>query len=97
MARLPDLIAFAQTHSMKIGTISDLIAYRHKHDNLVREVRRETIQSFSWRRMGYAYLCRSDIRYRTCGSQQRGYHRRCTGSGTDTCAECSGRTFWASD
>ncbi|MCF8512282.1 MAG: 3,4-dihydroxy-2-butanone-4-phosphate synthase [Rhodobacteraceae bacterium] len=37
MARLPDLIAFAQRHSLKIGTISDLIAYRRRHDNLVRE------------------------------------------------------------
>lgn len=36
MARLPDLVAFAQLHNLKIGTISDLIAYRHKHDNLVR-------------------------------------------------------------
>ncbi|MEM7733818.1 MAG: 3,4-dihydroxy-2-butanone-4-phosphate synthase [Pseudomonadota bacterium] len=45
MARLPDLIAFAQQHGMKIGTISDLIAYRHKHDNLVREVRHERVIS----------------------------------------------------
>ncbi len=45
MARLPDLVAFAQTHGMKIGTISDLIAYRHKHDNLVVEVRREVVNS----------------------------------------------------
>jgi 3,4-dihydroxy 2-butanone 4-phosphate synthase/GTP cyclohydrolase II len=37
MARLPDLITFAQKHSLKIGTISDLIAYRRRHDNLVRE------------------------------------------------------------
>ncbi len=37
MARLPDLVAFAQKHGLKIGTISDLIAYRHRHDNLVRE------------------------------------------------------------
>jgi 3,4-dihydroxy 2-butanone 4-phosphate synthase/GTP cyclohydrolase II len=37
MARLPDLIAFAQRHALKIGTISDLIAYRRRHDNLVRE------------------------------------------------------------
>jgi 3,4-dihydroxy 2-butanone 4-phosphate synthase/GTP cyclohydrolase II len=35
MARLPDLIAFAQMHGLKIGTISDLIAYRRRHDNLV--------------------------------------------------------------
>jgi 3,4-dihydroxy 2-butanone 4-phosphate synthase / GTP cyclohydrolase II len=37
MARLPDLVAFAQRHGLKIGTISDLIAYRRRHDNLVRE------------------------------------------------------------
>lgn len=36
MARLPDLVAFAQTHNLKIGTISDLIAYRRRHDNLVK-------------------------------------------------------------
>ena len=29
MARLPDLVEFAATHGLKIGTISDLIAYRH--------------------------------------------------------------------
>ncbi|WP_371228772.1 3,4-dihydroxy-2-butanone-4-phosphate synthase [Roseovarius sp. 2305UL8-3] len=45
MARLPDLVEFAQKHGLKIGTISDLIAYRHKHDNLVREMCRETIHS----------------------------------------------------
>ncbi len=38
MARLPDLVAIAQRHALKIGTISDLIAYRRKHDNLIREV-----------------------------------------------------------
>jgi len=44
MARLPDLIAFAQRHGLKVGTISDLIAYRRRHDNLVTEkaVRRVT-------------------------------------------------------
>ncbi|WP_312531909.1 3,4-dihydroxy-2-butanone-4-phosphate synthase [Paracoccus sp. (in: a-proteobacteria)] len=37
MARLPDLIAIAQKHGLKIGTISDLIAYRRRHDNLISE------------------------------------------------------------
>ena len=37
MARLPDLVAFAQRHGLKVGTISDLIAYRRRHDNLVKE------------------------------------------------------------
>ena len=36
MARLPELISFAQRHGLKIGTISDLIAYRRRNDNLVR-------------------------------------------------------------
>ena len=45
MARLPDLIEFAKAHDLRIGTISDLIAYRHKHDNLVREIRREQVTS----------------------------------------------------
>ncbi|QXT40715.1 3,4-dihydroxy-2-butanone-4-phosphate synthase [Gymnodinialimonas ceratoperidinii] len=45
MARLPDLIAFAQRHNLKIGTISDLIAYRRRHDNLVRVNQEEVITS----------------------------------------------------
>ncbi|WP_368184582.1 3,4-dihydroxy-2-butanone-4-phosphate synthase [Aestuariibius sp. HNIBRBA575] len=45
MARLPDLISFAQLHGLKIGTISDLIAYRRRHDNLVKIQSTETIQS----------------------------------------------------
>ncbi|WP_349303943.1 3,4-dihydroxy-2-butanone-4-phosphate synthase [Sphingomonas sp. 2SG] len=35
MARLPDLIAFAQRHGLKIGTIRDLIGYRLRNDHLV--------------------------------------------------------------
>ena len=35
MARLDDLIGFAQEHKLKIGTIRDLIAYRRQHDHLV--------------------------------------------------------------
>lgn len=45
MARLPDLVAFAQAHGLKIGTISDLIAYRRRHDNLVRVTREMPITS----------------------------------------------------
>lgn len=45
MARLPDLIPFAEKHGLKIGTISDLIAYRLRHDNLVRETDRRTVKS----------------------------------------------------
>ncbi len=38
MARLPDLIAFSQLHGMKIGTISDLIAYRRRTERQVERV-----------------------------------------------------------
>ena len=45
MARLPELVAFAQRHGLKVGTISDLIAYRRRHDNLVRVREERTITS----------------------------------------------------
>ncbi len=32
MARLPELVSFAQFHNLKIGTIADLIEWRRKHD-----------------------------------------------------------------
>ncbi|MDX6668911.1 MAG: 3,4-dihydroxy 2-butanone 4-phosphate synthase / cyclohydrolase, partial [Solirubrobacteraceae bacterium] len=38
MARLPDLVAFAQRHNLKLGTIADLIAYRRRTERLVRKV-----------------------------------------------------------
>ncbi|MBT3238882.1 MAG: 3,4-dihydroxy-2-butanone-4-phosphate synthase [Rhodospirillaceae bacterium] len=38
MARLPDLIEFAQKHELNIGTIADLIAYRLKNDSLIERV-----------------------------------------------------------
>ena len=45
MARLPNLIEIGQKHGLKIGTISYLIAYRRRHDNLVRETSREITNS----------------------------------------------------
>lgn len=45
MARLPELVEFARKHGLKIGTISDLIAYRRRHDNLVRESRSAEVTS----------------------------------------------------
>ncbi len=47
MARLDDLIPFAQKHKMKIGTIRDLIAYRRRHDHMV-ERRAETVFNSKW-------------------------------------------------
>ncbi|MBO9465126.1 3,4-dihydroxy-2-butanone-4-phosphate synthase [Tropicibacter sp. R15_0] len=45
MAHLPELVAFAQRHGLKIGTISDLISYRRRNDNLVKVSKTETITS----------------------------------------------------
>lgn len=45
MARLPDLVNFAKEHDIKIGTISDLISYRRRNDNLVRLVEEKPITS----------------------------------------------------
>jgi 3,4-dihydroxy 2-butanone 4-phosphate synthase/GTP cyclohydrolase II len=36
MARLPDLVTFAQLHGLKIGTIAELIAYRRRYDHFVQ-------------------------------------------------------------
>ncbi len=38
MARLPDLVAFAQHHNLKLGTIADLIGHRRRTERLVRRV-----------------------------------------------------------
>lgn len=38
MARLPELVAFAQFHNLKIGAIEDLIAYRRAYDRYIERV-----------------------------------------------------------
>jgi 3,4-dihydroxy 2-butanone 4-phosphate synthase / GTP cyclohydrolase II len=38
MARLPELVAFAQFHNLKIGAIDELIAYRRVHERLVEKI-----------------------------------------------------------
>ena len=56
MARLDDLIAFAQLHNLKIGTIRDLIAYRRRHDHLVERVSERNLDSDyggDWRAIVY--------------------------------------------
>tara|TARA_R110002051_G_scaffold32382_2_gene72942 strand:+ start:13833 stop:14957 length:1125 start_codon:yes stop_codon:yes gene_type:complete len=48
MARLPDLVAFAQLHGLRIGTIADLIAYRRKHDRFIERRLEETEFNSEW-------------------------------------------------
>jgi 3,4-dihydroxy 2-butanone 4-phosphate synthase/GTP cyclohydrolase II len=45
MARLPDLIPFAQEHGIKIGTIADLIEHRSHQEKLVERVASRHIQT----------------------------------------------------
>jgi 3,4-dihydroxy 2-butanone 4-phosphate synthase/GTP cyclohydrolase II len=45
MSRLPELVEIAKEHGLKIGTISDLIKYRSRNDNLVVETLRQTVNS----------------------------------------------------
>ena len=48
MARLPDLVPFAQFHGLKIATIADLIAYRLKNDKIVER----SLETQMTRRLG---------------------------------------------
>jgi len=45
MARLPDLISYAQLHGFKIGTIADLIEHRSQNEKLVERVSRRKVQT----------------------------------------------------
>ncbi len=38
MARMPDLVKFAEKHGLKIATVSDVIAYRMKNESFVHKV-----------------------------------------------------------
>ena len=59
MARMPDLVGFAQLHGLKVGTIADLIAYRRRHDNLVQcvaEHRMTSVIGGDWTVKAYANM-----------------------------------------
>ncbi len=45
MARLPDLIEFAKTHGLKIGTIADLIHYRSQNESVVERVAERSMRT----------------------------------------------------
>ena len=57
MARLPDLVPFAQFHGLKIGTIADLIAHRRRTETLIQRTVEAEIDSRyggRWRLVSYA-------------------------------------------
>lgn len=43
MARLPDLVPFAQQHGLKIGTIADLIEYRAANETMIERLGRRRV------------------------------------------------------
>ena len=45
MARMPDLIVFAQKHGLKVATIADLIEYRLRNDRIVKPSQFSTIDT----------------------------------------------------
>ncbi|MCA3377509.1 MAG: 3,4-dihydroxy-2-butanone-4-phosphate synthase [Roseomonas sp.] len=56
MARMPDLVAFAQHHGLKLGTIADLIAHRRRTEKLVRRVEEGEVEQAiggTWRAIVY--------------------------------------------
>ncbi|MDE2580514.1 MAG: 3,4-dihydroxy-2-butanone-4-phosphate synthase [Rhodospirillales bacterium] len=57
MARLPDLVAFAQKNNLKLGTIADLIAYRRRTERLVKRVQEglfDHVAGGEWKLIVYA-------------------------------------------
>jgi 3,4-dihydroxy 2-butanone 4-phosphate synthase/GTP cyclohydrolase II len=56
MARMPDLVAFAQHHGLKLGTIADLIGHRRRTEKLVRRVQEGEVEQAiggTWRAVVY--------------------------------------------
>ncbi len=45
MARLPDLVKFAQLHGLKVASISDLIAYRRRTEKVVERILESRVNS----------------------------------------------------
>jgi 3,4-dihydroxy 2-butanone 4-phosphate synthase/GTP cyclohydrolase II len=59
MARLPDLVAFAQRHNLKVGTIADLIEHRRTTEKLVKRGAQGMVQATGgglWRLIAFASL-----------------------------------------
>ena len=57
MARLPDLVAFAQHHNLKLGTITDLIGHRRRTERLIKRVQEGAIHheiGGDWKLVVYA-------------------------------------------
>ncbi|HTO50016.1 MAG TPA: bifunctional 3,4-dihydroxy-2-butanone-4-phosphate synthase/GTP cyclohydrolase II [Burkholderiales bacterium] len=56
MARLPDLLEFADAHGLKLGTIADLIEFRSRNESLIKRVIEREIETPFGRFRMVAYL-----------------------------------------
>ena len=71
MARLPDLVAFAQHHGLKLGTVADLIAYRRRTERLVKRVEAHLLSSGAASRFVFSASTRSSF-HRAPGALRNG-------------------------
>jgi 3,4-dihydroxy 2-butanone 4-phosphate synthase/GTP cyclohydrolase II len=55
MARLPDLLVFAEEHGLKIGTIADLIHYRSQTESMVERVANRVMHTEHGSFQAYVY------------------------------------------
>ena len=55
MARLPDLLVFAEVHGLKIGTIADLIEHRSRHESLIEKIGTRPLQTAFGEFTAYAF------------------------------------------
>jgi 3,4-dihydroxy 2-butanone 4-phosphate synthase/GTP cyclohydrolase II len=59
MARLPDLLLFAEAHQLKVGTIASLIEYRGRNETLIERVGQRPLQTPQGEFNSLAYRDRS--------------------------------------
>ncbi len=45
MARLPEILKFAKSHNLKVGTVSDLIKYRLKYNKIIKQISERPFES----------------------------------------------------
>ena len=67
MARLPDLVTFAQHHNLKLGTIADLIGHRRRTERLVKRVQDGVMQhdiGGEWRQQTVCEILVADRQHR---------------------------------
>ena len=85
MARLPDLVSFAQHHNLKLGTIADLIAHRRLTERLVRKVEEGFVCASGRGRLAGGGVCEHGRVPGASGAGEGRCERSRTGDGADAC------------